>query len=224
VAGLALFAAGTANAAPVPFSPPTLGAVETHTFSDGTCDSKAACWVCDGPVNLGEVDVVVDTQVARVDAVHFEPGCSGYIGRLNITTYSADGVKVAEGAHDITVDSGSISCLAKLPTLHQDGIQVMGGDHLHFNGMTIMCGRATDNLIDSEVFVNMAGQSTRPPDDVVFDWCVLGPGTAHTVNLEDSTDSGVRDSTIYAGKFPNLTFTVGSGAVNPIDQGNTRLP
>ena len=56
------------------------------------------------------------TTRRRADAVHLEPGCTGRIGRLTVVTSVADGVKVAEGVHDLAVDGGSIRCLAKLPT------------------------------------------------------------------------------------------------------------
>ena len=39
-------------------------------------------------------------------------------------------MKVVEGVHDLAIDSGSVVCTAKLPTMHQDGIQVMGGERI----------------------------------------------------------------------------------------------
>ena len=44
------------------------------------------------------------------DAVHLEDGCTGRIGKLTVTQSIADGVKVAEGAHDLTIGGGTIRC------------------------------------------------------------------------------------------------------------------
>lgn len=191
-----------------------------RTYSAGQC-SNGFCWTCNSDVNLDSVNIVIDENTTRLDAVKLASGCTGHIGSLNITTSSSDAVKGAEGAHDLTIDGGTITCLDKLPTLHQDAIQIMGGSHLTFYGMILNCGRANDTLIDSNFFVNLSGTSTVAPDHVVCDTCWLGPQTAHTVNLQASSDSGVRNSTICDGKFPRLSFTKGADAVNIVDENNT---
>ena len=101
------------------------------------------------------------------DAVHLEDGCTGRIGLLTVTQSIADGVKVAEGAHDLTIEGGSIRCLAKLPVLHQDGIQVMGGARITFENLNVSCGRPGESLINSNLFIKESGRSTTPPTDVV---------------------------------------------------------
>ena len=98
--------------------------------------------------------------------------------------YAADGVKVADGVHDLTVGGGSIRCLAKAPTLHQDGIQVMGGVRITFQNLSVDCGRRDDAVINSNLFFNQAGESRPPPTDVVCDGCSLGGGAAHTVSIQ----------------------------------------
>jgi hypothetical protein len=181
-------------------------------------------WVCDGPVDLDSVTVSISPDVSArrdQDAIHLQPGCTGRIGRIDVTQYAADGIKVAEGVHDLTVDGGSIRCLAKAPILHQDGIQVMGGERIAFNNLDIDCGRAADSLIDSNFFVNRAGQSQEPPTDVVCDHCTFGGWTAHTVNIQTSLRSGVTNSTLCVGRYPKLTFTLATDALDALTGGNT---
>ncbi len=177
-------------------------------------------WVCSGPVDLDSVSVTMTPRALVTprtrDAVHLESGCTGKIGRIDVTTSIADGIKVAGGAHDLVIGGGSIRCLAKLPVLHQDGIQVMGGDNITFHGVSIDCGRPNVDLINSDLFISMAGQATTPPTDVVCDECQLGANAAHTVLIQNAIRSGVRDSTLCQAKFPNLTLTIGSLAVDPV--------
>ena len=97
------------------------------------------------------------------DAVHLEDGCTGRIGLLTVTQSVADGVKVAEGAHDLTIGGGTIRCLGKTPNVHQDGIQVMGGARIRFENLTVRCGRPGESLINSNLFINQTGRSTAPP-------------------------------------------------------------
>ncbi len=156
----------------------------------------------------------------HADAIHLRPGCTGRIGRVEVTQSAGDGIKVAEGAHDIEIDGGFVHCLAKAPGLHQDGIQVLGGDRITFRHLDIDCGRAGERLINSNLFIREAGRSTHPPTDVVCDECTLGGDAAHTVSIQKSLRSGVTDSTLCPAKYPNLTLTVGAGAVEPVTTGN----
>jgi hypothetical protein len=195
------------------------------TPATGSIFQTDKTWICDGPVNLDSVTVTMTTAALgdrrAEDAVHLESGCTGTIARIDITTYLADGIKVAQGAHDITVEGGSVRCLAKAPVLHQDGIQVMGGARLTFKNLSVDCGRPDESLINSNLFITESGNSTTPPSDVVCDGCTLGGGAAHTVLLGASIRSGVLNSTICRAKFPSLTFTVGADAIDPVDSGNT---
>ena len=77
---------------------------------------------------------------------------------------SGDGVKVAEGVHDLTVGGGSIRCLAKAPRFHQDGIQVLGGARITFRELKISCGRRDARLINSNLFIKQGRQvASYPP-------------------------------------------------------------
>src|SRR5262249_39985268 len=140
------------------------------------------------------------------DAVHLESGCTGTIRKVIVTQYVGDGIKVAEGAHDLTIESGTIRCLAKAPTLHQDGIQVMGGEGITFHALAVDCGRPGERLINSNLFIRQGGRSTVPPTDVVCDACTFGGYAAHTVSIQDSIRSGVKDSSICEARYPRLTL------------------
>ncbi len=149
------------------------GAARRHPKTGGVTGSIVQTdqmWVCDGPVNLDSVTVTMTPAAIgdrrNEDAIHLRPGCTGRIGRLTVVQWAGDGVKSAQGVHDLTIGSGSITCLGKAPNLHQDGVQVMGGANIRFSNMTINCGRADDRLIDSNFFVKQAGSSTAPPSDV----------------------------------------------------------
>ena len=177
-------------------------------------------WTCTQPVDLDLVDVSIPAG-PRQDAVHLRPGCTGRIGRLEVTQRSGDGVKVAEGVHDLTVEGGSIRCIDKAPRVHQDGIQVLGGSNITFQGLSIDCGRRDTRLINSNLFIKQSGRSVLPPTDVVCEACSFGAWAAHTVSVQTSVRSGVVDSTLCVARFPALTLDVGPGAVAPRVSGNT---
>ena len=178
-------------------------------------------WVCNGPVDLDSVTVTIDGNSSARDAVHLRDGCTGRIGQLVVNQSIGDGVKVAQGVHDLSIDGGSVRCFAKAPVMHQDGIQVMGGARITFRNLTVDCGRAGEQLINSNLFIKQAGRSIDPPTDVVCVDCVFGGGAAHTVNIQASVRSGVLNSTLCTAKYPRLTLTVGAGAVDPVITGNT---
>jgi hypothetical protein len=182
-------------------------------------------WVCKGPVDLDSVTVTMTPSIVGnrrdEDAIHLEPGCTGTIRQLNVVQWAGDAVKATEGVHDLTIGGGSIHCYGKAPNMHQDGIQVMGGTNIALDNLTIDCGRSTDRLINSNLFIQRAGRSLDPPTDVVCDHCTFGGGTAHTVNIENSIRSGITNSTICVGKYPRLTLTIGADAISPLNAGNT---
>ncbi|HEY7018675.1 MAG TPA: hypothetical protein VH297_09450 [Gaiellaceae bacterium] len=231
---LAAFLGATQLAAAMPFtdahdsgpqaaSQPAPAPRDPHGPLTGSIAQTNETWVCSGPVDLDSVTVTMTSAITTrrgADAVHLEPGCTGRIGRLVVATSVADAVKVAEGVHDLRVTGGSIQCTAKLPDMHQDGIQVMGGERITFSGLRIDCGRSSDSLINSNLFINQAGKSSRPPTDVLCVSCFLGGAAAHTVNIQSSIRSGVISSTVCTAKYPNLTLTVGPTAVDPVDSDN----
>jgi hypothetical protein len=181
-------------------------------------------WTCTSHVDLDLVQVTMTPQSigerSKEDAVHLRSGCTGRIGKLVVEQWAGDGVKVAQGVHDLTVEGGSIRCHAKAPDLHQDGIQALGGSHVLFRDLTIDCGREQARLVNSNFFVSEAGKSTSPPTDIVCDGCRLGSWAAHTVSIQRSASSGVRNSTLCYARFPQLTLTIGPEASRPVSSGN----
>ena len=171
-------------------------------------------WTCNEKVDLDLVEVKIGPG-AREDAVHLRPGCTGRIGKLVVVQRSGDGVKVAEGVHDLTVGGGSIRCLAKAPRFHQDGIQVMGGAHITFRDLKISCGRRDARLVNSNLFIKQGGKSLHPPTDVVCESCTFGGWAAHTVSVQTSVRSGVTGSTLCVARFPQFTLAVGDDAQDP---------
>ena len=176
-------------------------------------------WTCQEKVDLDLVQVTI-ARGEREDAVHLRPGCTGRIGKLVVVQRSGDGVKVAEGVHDLVVGGGSIRCLAKAPDFHQDGIQVLGGARITFRELTVSCGRRDERLINSNLFIKQAGKSQLPPRDVVCENCSFGGWAAHTVSVQTSVRSGVTGSKICVARFPQFTLTVGHGASDPRVSGN----
>jgi hypothetical protein len=177
-------------------------------------------WVCDSPVDLASVKVTMTSAYPGGrhggDAVHLESGCTGHIGKLTVTTSVADGVKIAEGAHDLTIGGGSVRCLAKIPHVHQDGVQAMGGTRITLRHLGIDCGRADQRLINSDLFIKRSGSSRYPPTRVLCIGCFLGGDAAHTVDIQASVHSGVVASTVCAAKYPRLSLTIGPAAVAPV--------
>ena len=168
-------------------------------------------WVCGGKVDIDRLEVTV--RHADIDAVQFGPGCTGRIGELDVTQYRQDGVKVAEGAYDLVVETGTVECLGKKDGAHQDGVQALGGERITFKELRIDCPSATN----SAFFVRQGGISENPPTDVVCDSCFFRGG-AYTVRVNESLRSGIRNSTVCNGKFGAVKFL--DGARLPVDEGN----
>jgi hypothetical protein len=200
------------------------GPVETGPKLTGSIVRVDKTWTCTRRVDLASVTVTMTPAAGatrkHADAIHLRPGCTGRIGRVEVTQSAGDGIKIAEGVHDLEIDGGSVRCLAKAPGLHQDGVQVLGGERITFRNLRIDCGRAGERLINSNLFINQAGRSKHPPTDVVCDHCSFGGGAAHTVNIQNSVRSGITDSTFCPAKYAQLTLTVGALAEEPLTSGN----
>jgi len=197
--------------------------VPGHGVLTGSIEQTDQTWVCRGPVDLDSVSVTMTsafTSRGGGTPAILEPGCTGHIGRLDVVTSVADGVKVAEGVHDLAVDAGSIHCLGKVADVHQDGMQVMGGSRITLRGLRIDCGRQQDKLINSNLFIKRSGRSVNPPTDVVCVDCSLGGSAAHTASIQESVRSGLVDSRLCSAKYTKLTLLIGPNAVDPVDVGN----
>jgi hypothetical protein len=147
-------------------------------------------FVCNGPVNLAFVKVTM--RFADRDAISLGPNCSGRIGRIEVDTWTQDGVKVQNNsstpAHDLVIDGGYVECHAITPGAHQDGLQAMGGARLTFRNLVIDC------LGHSNFFVARGGAGATTPTDVVCENCVLGPHGANAARIATSSRSGLRNT------------------------------
>lgn len=179
-------------------------------------------YVCNGPVNLSLVKVTINARSTGLDAVVFGENCSGRIGRIEVDTWSGDGIKVqssAPAAHDLTVESGHVRCHGRTASYHQDGMQVMGGTRLTFRGLAVFCG---GDGVNAGVFIARGGSGQSTPTDVVFEGGRIGPNAAHTILLADSLRSGVRNTAICPARA--IEFEIQPSAQSPINSGNSIVP
>lgn len=202
--------------------PPTEGAPDATRgpapLVRGVVDLKGEGFICQGPVDLELVRVKVGRSLSAVDAVSLGPYCSGRIKRIEIDTWSGDGIKVQNAgaaAHDLVIESGYVRCHAKTQGYHQDGIQVMGGKRLTFRRLAVFCG---GDSVNAALFIARGGADDRLPTDIVFERGVLGPGSAQTAFVADSLRSGVRNTVICEGRFRSVRIQ--EGAVDAIERDN----
>ena len=174
-------------------------------------------FVCKGPVDIDLVKVTMPSTVE--DAIRLDQDCSGRIGRLEVDTWTADGIKVQNHgtvAHDLVIESGYVKCHDVAGSYHQDGIQAMGGTRLTFRKLSVDC------LGNANLFVNQGGLKVSLPTDVVCDRCVLGPNSAQTLFVATSNRSGARGTTICEGRF--RAVRIGPRAEALVEENNTVLP
>ncbi len=176
-------------------------------------------FVCNGPVNIPLVKVTINPRSSGLDAVVLGENCSGRIGRVEVNTWSGDGIKVqnsAPVAHDLTIESGYVRCQGRTDGYHQDGIQAMGGSRITFRGLSVFCGGVGTN---ASLFIARGGSGGSTPTDIVFEGGRLGIYAARTILLATSSRSGVRNTVICPGRGND--FEIQSSASSPINSGNT---
>jgi hypothetical protein len=200
-------------AAPAPPTTPTAPAAPAATGRSVVLVDQA--WTCRGPVDLDLVKVTM--RSARSDAIYLRQGCTGRIGRIEVDTWTGDGLKVnapSPAAHDLTIGGGYIRCHAQ-SLGHQDGIQAMGGRNITFRGLEVKCGSNPN----AQLFINSVNGGN--PTNIVCDGCLLGRGAASTLLIMSSSGSGARNSTICKGRYFDIRI---QGAVSPVNTGNTVIP
>ena len=211
---------GQDHSAPATPDPPTMsevladGSPRAAPLVRGTVTAIDETWSCTGPVDVELVKVQISSKATGIDAVSLGHHCSGRIGRIEIDTWSGDGIKVQNSspvAHDLVVESGVIRCHSASDGYHQDGIQVMGGERLTFRNVNVQCGGPS---VNAALFIAQGGTGGSRPIDVVFENGVLGPGAAHGLLLADSTRSGVRGSLVCGGRHTD--YRVHPTAEDPI--------
>jgi hypothetical protein len=182
----------------------------------GTIVREDENWTCNGPVDLALVKVTMRT--ADGDAIYLREGCTGSIDRIEVETWTGDGVKINAPepvAHDLVIGGGYIRCYDHGPVGHQDGVQAMAGERITFRNVEINC-----NSEPNSQFYPSALRD-NPPTDIVCENCLLGAGAAQTLFIDDSLRSGARNSLICPGRFRDVR--IGEDARQPVDEGNTVL-
>lgn len=169
-------------------------------------------WTCSGPVDL---DLVKITNPPG-DAITLAAGCTGVIRRIEVDTRTTDGVKIKQGAHDLTVGGGYVKCTAFKAGAHQDAVQAMSGQRITFNSVEFDC------LGNSNFFVNRANGTT--PTDIVCDGCRFGAKSSTTVRVNVSVRSGARDSFGCVGRNVRTAFYFTGSAQQRVNINNTVLP
>jgi hypothetical protein len=177
------------------------------------------------PVDFDLVKVTIKGGLpTKKDAVHLSglgPECTGRIGRLEIDTWAADGVKVHDEAHDLVVEGGYIRCHAKEGDVHQDGIQAMGGHRVTFRKLEISC--ATSN--NAAMFINAGGGNRSAPEEIICDGCLLREAPGHSnqvLTIGNSIRSGARNSTVF-GEIKVGSSHAGIGPVGHVLQNVKKL-
>jgi hypothetical protein len=166
---------------------------------------------CNSAVNLDLVKVTAPPG----DAVLVNGGCTGTIRRLEVDTWTEDGVKIRSRdgeAHDLVVRGGYVKCHAARGGAHQDALQAGAGDRIRFIRVSFDC------LGNSNFFVSRFGRGS--PTSIVCDRCYFGPRSSSTVFIGSSVASGVRNSVICEGRSSRRTFRV-RNAVRVVNVNNT---
>ena len=145
--------------------------VATAAAPSGNVVSNGKAWSCSGPVNLASVTVSIKASDPSNDGVFLRSGCTGYIGSITVDQWHGDGIKVGNGAHDLEIGQITVHCYAHDAGKHQDGVQVMGGTNVRFDGGYIGCYSAND----SQAMIHMGAGSNELPTNVIFDKITADP-------------------------------------------------
>jgi hypothetical protein len=174
---------------------------------------------CRGPVTPGAEVFVTVNNGQHVDGVHLDRGCTGGPLIVHVHTNGADGVKVHTGVHDLTV-KGSVTCSGKHGTVHQDGIQAMGGKNVTFLGFKVDCPSGNNGGI----WINAGRNRHSTPTNIICSHCDLFERNAAVHVGPYSIHSGAVDSRLHrgtGGSSPANCTRVDPRAVSPVVSGNT---
>ena len=185
-------------------------------------ESYGKPFVCKGPINVNRV--IVNSPGGGNDALSLATGCTGRIGYINLSGPMADGIKVqnasVNAAHDLVIESGFVHCGEHLTGVHQDGIQAMGGRDLDLRNIAFNClGGGGGNYFPAK-----GGQLVTNPTRIICTHCAFGPLHPNNIQVQDSDQSGVRDSLICRPQSGRNPFIKGPKATNVVDVGNIIAP
>jgi len=193
----------------------------------GSVVSNGKAWRCSGPVNLASVTVSIKASDPSNDGVFLSSGCTGYIGSITVDQWHGDGIKVGNGVHDLEIGKITIHCYAHDAGKHQDGVQVMGGQNVKFDGGYIGCYSAND----SQAMIHVGAAGNEIPTNVIFDKITADPAGAQDptgkplYTYGDGGAYGISNGQSQSSGYTNLTMLSlanrhdiyqGADAVNPI--------
>jgi hypothetical protein len=197
--------------------------VSGATSKDAPVVLRNQTWHCTSAQNATPVTVVIDNK-QHIDGAHLDAGCTGSIV-VDITTNGADGIKIHNGAHDLTI-TGMITCIDKKDIVHQDGVQAMGGQHVLL-GSTLVPGALVINCPTGNnggLFINAGKGATTYPTDVVADHAVIYERNAPVNIGGHSISSGVRNSVLHHGDSPaspDDCIRIDPAAQTPVNENNS---
>src|SRR5574338_109631 len=213
VAAIVKGATGSYPPAEPPPPPPPPPPPSNDLIVDGS-------WTCNKAVNY---DLVRVTNHGSGDAARLASGCTGRIGRLEVSgVINGDAVKIqnadANAAHDLAIESGYASCArSSTDGTHQDGVQGMGGRNIVFSHFVFDCyGGGGGNF-----FIQRAGSGATTPTNIVGDHCALGPREPNQVNLGTSVGAGVRNTFVCQPLSGRNWFMTDSSAQQVVNENNT---
>jgi len=204
-----------------------LASAAAAAVPSGSVVSNGKPWSCTGAVNLASVTVRIGASDPSSDGVYLRSGCTGYIGSITIDQWHGDGLKVGAGAHDLEIGSITIHCYAHDAGKHQDGVQVMGGQNVKFDGGYIGCYSAND----SQAMIHVGAAGNEIPTNVIFDKITADPAGAQDptgkplYTYGDGGAYGISNGQSQSSGYTNLTMLSlanrhdiyqGADAVNPI--------
>lgn len=131
--------------------------------------------------------------------------CTGYIGRIEIDTWTKDGLKFGSKTHDLVIDGGYIRChdIEGEPATHQDGIHDMGSSNVTIRNVEVTCFSSNH----SALFLNQGTRSPKPVTNFIFENGILrtdpkqAQNNNNAVHIAGAENSGVRNSEIYDDAF-----------------------
>jgi hypothetical protein len=156
------------------------------------------------------------------DGFKIKPGCTGDI-EVHVINYSADAIKVV-GGNDLTI-TGTVTCPGIAGGSHQDGMQALSGNDIHFTNFNFACDHATNAQFFVQASSDQSDQSLWP-HDVTCDQCEFHPNPTHyhVVTIGRSVNSGVTNSLICPGSVKDYVYGIASSAINPINDESNILP
>jgi hypothetical protein len=190
--------------------------------------TNALGWVCNRAVDISLLRVRAPVGGSADNAVTLDPGCTGVIERIEITTERVDGIKIRNNSvtptHDLVINGGFIRSANCVPGGHCDGVQGMGGDRITFNNILIDFRNATGG---GGFYPSLGGNMTGgQPTHIVCQNCHIIHG-ATSVRVDASEFSGIRNSVVCspigAAEHAQAVFAHAGGTlISPV--GVSRFP